>query len=73
MKQGHSESRWVFRCLLNVTKESASQIVCGRAFQSLGAKVEKALKPNCFLVCFSASVDRIAMMSEGVAQEHIGK
>ena len=52
----HSQNRWVFKCLRNVTKESASTIVCGRAFQSLGAELEKAQKPNCFLMCFLAAL-----------------
>ena len=28
----------------------------GRAFQSLGAELEKALKPSCCLVCFSVAL-----------------
>ena len=51
-------------------KESASLIVCGgRAFQSLEAELEKALKPNCFLVVFSTALGN-RMMNEGVVQEH---
>ena len=30
MAQSHSEYRWVFRCLWNAAKESASLVVCGR-------------------------------------------
>ena len=30
--------------------------ICGRAFQSLEAELEKIRKPNCFLVCFSAAL-----------------
>ena len=41
MAQSHSENRWVFRRLLNAAKESASLNV--RAFQVLGAEMEKAL------------------------------
>jgi len=41
MVQSHSENRWVFRRLLNAAKESASLNV--RAFQVLGAEMEKAL------------------------------
>ena len=42
----YSENRWVFGRLRNTAKESASLIICGKAFQSLGAELEKALKPN---------------------------
>ena len=35
---------------------SASLTVYGRAFQSLEAELEKARKPNCLLVCFSAAL-----------------
>ena len=51
--QSYSQNRWVFRGLPNAAKESASLIVCVRAFQNLGAELGKALKPNCLLVCFS--------------------
>ena len=34
---------WVFRRLRNAAKESVSQIICGRAFQSLGAELEKKI------------------------------
>ena len=55
-KESQSENRWVFRRLRNVAEETASLIVCGRAFQRLGAELHKALKPNClFLVCFSVA------------------
>ena len=48
---------WVFRRLQNAREESASlivcgrafQSVCGRAFQSLGAELEKKLKNQVFL------------------------
>lgn len=39
--QSHSENRWVFRRLLNAATESASLNV--KAFQILGAEMEKAL------------------------------
>ena len=51
-RKSQSENRWVFRRLRSVAEESASLIVCGRAFQSLGAELEKALKPSCFLAIF---------------------
>ena len=54
-KKSQSENRWVFRRLRNVAEESASLIVCGRAFHSLGGELEKALKPSCFLVCLSVA------------------
>ena len=42
-------------CLQNAAKEAASLSVCDRAFQSLEAKLEKVLKPNCFVcVCVCA-------------------
>ena len=56
MVQIHSENRCVFRDLQNATNGSASLIVCGRAFQSLGAELEKARKPNFFGVFFSAAL-----------------
>ena len=77
MVQIHSENRCVFRDLQNAAKGSASLIVCGRAFQSLGAELEKAWKPNYFFSFFFQqhleSVGVAAMMSEGVMQEHIGE
>ena len=51
--QSYSRNRWVFRGLPDAAKESASLIVCGRAFQSLGAELGKALKSNFLLVYFS--------------------
>ena len=54
-RKSQSENRWVFRRLRNVIEESASLIVCGRAFQSLGAELEKAMKPSWFSVCFFSS------------------
>ena len=66
MVQSQSEYRWVFRCLWNATKESASLIVCGRAFQSLGAELEKALKPNSFFLFFLS-------FSSGEWVQHIGE
>ena len=51
-----SEYRWVFRRLRNVAEESACLIVCGRAFQSLGAELVKATKSSSFLVCFSVAL-----------------
>ena len=42
----------------NAAKESTSPTVFGRAFQSLGAELENALKPNCFLMCFLAPLHR---------------
>ena len=53
MVQSYSRNRWDFRGLLDAAKESASLIVCGRAFQSLGAELGKALKPKFLLVFFS--------------------
>ena len=50
MVQSHSENRW-FLDVWNAAKESTSLAVFGRAFQSLGAELENALKPN-FLVLF---------------------
>ena len=55
-KKGQSENRWVFRRLRNIAEESASLIVCGRAFQGLGAELEKALKPSYFVECFSVAL-----------------
>ena len=55
-KTNQSENRWVFRCPRNVAEESASLIVCSRAFQCLGVELEQALKPSCFLVCFSVAL-----------------
>ena len=46
MVQSHTRKRCVSRRLRNAAKESDSMIVCGRAFQSLGAELEKAQKPN---------------------------
>ena len=40
--QSHLQNRCIFRRLQNAAKESASLIVCSRAFQSLGAELEKA-------------------------------
>ena len=51
MVQSHSENRW-FLDVWNAAKESTSLAVFGRAFQSLGAELENALKPNCFLFVF---------------------
>ena len=65
-----------FQTLRNTAKESASLIVCGRAFQSLRAELEKARKPNCFFGVFQQhleSVGVVAIMSEGVVQEPIGE
>ena len=70
MVQSHSQNRWVFRCLRNAAKESASLSDCGgRAFQSLGAELEKAWKPSCIWVLLSSTwnLGVAAMMSEGVA------
>ena len=47
-KESQSENRWDFRRLRNVAEESASLIVCGRAFENLGAELQKALKPGVF-------------------------
>ena len=49
-KESQSENRSVFRHLRDVAEESASPIVCGRAFQSLRAELEKALTPSCLLL-----------------------
>ena len=50
---------------------------CGKAFQSLGAEVEKVRKSNwCFWCVFQQhleSVDMAAMMSEWVVEERIGE
>ena len=47
MVQSHSQIRCFFRRLWNAAKVSASLIACGgRAFHSLGAEVEKTLKPD---------------------------
>ena len=40
----------------NAAKESTSPTVFGRAFQSLGAELEKARKPNYIFWCFSAAL-----------------
>ena len=45
-----SENRWNFRCLWNAVEEFASLIICGMAFQSLGA-LEKALITVVFQQC----------------------
>ena len=52
----------------NAAKESASLIVCGRAFLSLGAELKMALKPNCWCVFQQhlESVGVVAMMSKRV-------
>ena len=55
-RKSQSENKWLFRRLRSVAEESAALIVCGRAFQSLGAELQKALKPRCFLVCFSVAL-----------------
>ena len=41
-------STGVFRRSRNAAKVFASLTVCGRAFQSVEAELEKARKPNCF-------------------------
>ena len=55
MVQSHSQNRCIFRHLQNAANESASLIVCGRAFHNLGAELEKARKPNLFLGVFFSS------------------
>ena len=56
-KKISQKNMWVFRRLQNVAEEFASLTVCGRTFQSLGAGLQKALKPNClFFVCFSVAL-----------------
>ena len=57
-----------FICLWNTTTESASLIVCGRAFQSLGAELEKARKPNCFLVL--AKILQVDLCLTSVCSSH---
>ena len=52
-------------------------IVCGRAFQSSGAKLEKSSETK-HLCCYVSqqhleSVGVAAMLSEGVVQERIGE
>ena len=44
----------------STAEESASLIVYGREFQSLGVEFENALKPKCCLVCFYDSIYRVA-------------
>ena len=51
----HQLSNRDFWCLPKVVEELHSLRVCGRAFQSLGAEFEKALKLNCFFACFIIS------------------
>ena len=41
MVQSYLQNRCIVRHLQNAAKEAASLIVCGRAFQSLGAELEK--------------------------------
>ena len=56
MVQSHSENRSVFRCLQTAAKESANLIFLWWGTQSLGAELEKPLKPNwCFFRVFFRS------------------
>ena len=40
-RPSHSENRRVFRRLRNTSEESDTPTICGRAFQSFGAELEK--------------------------------
>ena len=53
---------------------SASLIVCGREFQSLGAELEKARKPNCFsFVVFSVFSAALGVRRRGCDDERRGR
>ena len=41
MVQSYLQNMSIVRHLQNAAKEASSMIVCGRAFQSLGAELEK--------------------------------
>ena len=73
--QNHSQNRCISRHMRNSAKESAALIVCGRAFQSLGAELEKSSETKlCFCCVFQQhleSVGVVVMMSKGVVQEYI--
>ena len=55
-RKSQLENRWGFRRLRKVAQKSTSLLICGRAFQSLEAESETALKPSCFLMCFSVAL-----------------
>ena len=73
--QSHLQNRCIFRRLRNAAKESASLIVCSRAFQSL-EQSWKRLRNQTVWVCFHQHLEStrvVAMMSEVSVQEHTGE